>query len=567
MLQIVSGKYFDEKEFYGKLKKIKIVYSNFFYTLPIITPYFSITLVKKDDYPYTYIIEYVINFEKPDSHLKSRIVDFEIFNQILTVCSFSFRAYFSLDKKIVESLCKKESGIELGHPSDYVSNYLEETKEVSSLDIRNFQKFVIKIVNLSREDFKIIISALKTIYDSIGIIAFNFDLSYSMLIYSLESISQNIEISSPKWEYYDPSIKSELDYEFKSICEGNSDRIKKVLLSNSHEKAQEKYIHFIEKNTNESFFIDETWSLKRPVKRSEFRRAIKNAYSTRSGYVHGLIEVFVNLKVYFFASYDIVEYENKPHFTYQGLLRLSNHVILSFIENREIIEHQKFDWKHNLPGIISLNIHPKHHIFLCNSFNVNQATQKYSEFLMIFTESIILSEPFFEMNELLTKFQNEIIKNKANLLDKISMYATYYLFNYFVEETGRLPQCFKIINDNVHLLQTCDIRNFPIRLMLGIGLPWDKNKIKLEFSKYIDNKFNKNSFKLTDFFETLIASYIGNIYLSEMDLSNYLEMYKFALDNNPGKRNLQNGIINAIFSKKGLSHSELISLFKSDSPK
>lgn len=77
-------------------------------------------------------------------------------------------------------------------------------------------------------------AALKIISDSKESLSTNFDLTYSMLVYALESLSQRNDNYQSRWDDYDQKMKAELELVFENLPYEDSVKIKNILIGASN---------------------------------------------------------------------------------------------------------------------------------------------------------------------------------------------------------------------------------------------------------------------------------------------------------------------------------------------
>ncbi|TXP04048.1 hypothetical protein FV256_26700, partial [Escherichia coli] len=156
---------------------------------------------------------------------------------------------------------------------------------VSFDDVSGFSAFIKDVVNLNRSAFKSLMAALKIISDSKESLSTNFDLTYSMLVYALESLSQRNDNYKSDWDDYDQKTRGELE----SVCEHMPGedvcKIKSILIEGKQFRLQKRFKDFILKNLEENYFNE---TERYPIRYSFLSRALDNLYKIRSSFVHEL---------------------------------------------------------------------------------------------------------------------------------------------------------------------------------------------------------------------------------------------------------------------------------------
>ncbi|WP_431022065.1 hypothetical protein [Erwinia rhapontici] len=239
MFQISAGVFFD----LDKIEKHDgtfVFYSNVdvFFPMENNSPYFKLNKVSHDGVN-CYVVNYILLTEKPEQIQAGVVVragDEDYMQQFILLWEFYFDCVARVEKESVKKICalsnfnKNYTKIALE-----VAPYLVEINRNVSFDsVNGFSNFIKDVVSLDRSAFKSLMAALKIISDSKESLSTNFDLTYSMLVYALESLSQRNDTYESNWEDYDQKTRGELDVVFNGIPNKEADKIKKFLLMASN---------------------------------------------------------------------------------------------------------------------------------------------------------------------------------------------------------------------------------------------------------------------------------------------------------------------------------------------
>jgi len=189
-------------------------------------------------------------------------------------------------------------------------------------EIDLFIKFVQKVIDLPRNKYLKVMSAIKNYVDGLQVADKNIDLAYSMMIYSIECLSQNFDKFTPVWDDYPDEVRGKLDKTFQKIPDTKVKHIKSALLKNSNLRLQKRFREFIIKHTNDKFYTEGALESNFAIRKSILDRAARNAYQIRSNYVHILGELQDCLKFSPTARGEIFYDGNEPYFTLAGLTRI-----------------------------------------------------------------------------------------------------------------------------------------------------------------------------------------------------------------------------------------------------
>jgi len=351
-----------------------------------------------------YVINYKNQIEMGNNDTTIRTGDSEIINQFKLLCMFGLRSVFDVDRNYVEILCRKgpKSSTEKIIPTNFVPRFFDYHIHGKYEEIENFKKFVDKTIGLPREQYLAVIKSINAFSQSLQILNYNLDLAYSLMVYSLESLTQKFDKFEPNWEDYEESIQNKLEKLFREeeFEQSTIESIIKILLKSRNLRATKRFIDFTSNHISDTFFKEEADGLKK----SELNLALKNAYKMRSNYVHELKEIEISLKYpQILGGGESIRWENKPYITYAGLTRLVHHVINNFIEKQDQLKKERYNWRQDLPGRIQMEIHPKYWIWKADEFTSNQSIYFFSKFLSLMSGSILNDEKNGKFNRLNAK--------------------------------------------------------------------------------------------------------------------------------------------------------------------
>jgi len=550
MLQIISGKFFKSDDRHIHNAK-GITYSNYSWVQPIKTC--VATLEPVDIYMpvSSYVINYVnqIEKEKIQGFSLVQIGDAEIVQQFQLLCIFGLKAFFDTDRSYVEINCRKnpKSSSDTYLPSIFVHRFFESQIMGQMNEIETFIKFVDKVIGLPRKKYLVVINCLNNFSYALQVLNYNLDLAYSMLIYSLESLSQSFDDFEPTWEDYYPEIKNELNSCFSRIDPSLSGEIRKILLSSSNLRLKQRFINFITDYISDSFFTDEAINTQSTLRKSELKQALGNAYAMRSKYAHQLKPIQEQLRIPQVARGDVFRWHSEnPYLTFGGLTRLAYHVINNFIWKQEYLKNEEYDWRRDLPGIVKLEIAPQYWIWKDEGFTPSQSTRRFSGFLSHLQEAILSNSPLVDLRKLLEKYESLIPTAKQEY--KVPMLAMYYLYHFYIGQEAKRPNYEKFLEQHEDVFNECCIEMMIVHLLPGQEWPWNVDKCVSHYDRYKEQKFSKNALVIPSLIELSLIVKIANVYLKSGKSDKYNEWLDVALFEASGKSDIQK-LINESKSK------------------
>ncbi len=557
MLQIITGKFFKKEERHKSNRKA-VFFSNYGCICPIETCIGTLEPVDIHTIT-TWVFSYVNQREKEGGNFE--IVssgDDEIVEQFRRLAIFGLRAYFASQRHEVEHYCRqtKISITDDSIPSQMLDRYFTVGLRGYNEDPESFQKLVEKTLSLKRERYLATMAALGTFCSALEATSTSLDLAYSMLIYVLESLAHGFDGYEPTWGDYEHNVRKPLDSVLASIPVETSLRIRTALLKSSHLRLMKRFLCFVETHTDDSYFIRGAEGIDGAIRKSEFARALKNAYRIRSGYVHELKPIVSQLRIPAISRQDAFRWRQEPYFTVSGLVRLISHVLNNFIERGESMIHEDVNWRAQLPGIVTLNMAPQYWIHDAASFSPEEANHRYRAFLEHLAANIRLKKPLLDLTSLMETIERYL--NEANDRQKTAMLCLYVVCNFYRPVELRRPNWERVLKDYETLLDTCCIETFSARLAIGANLEWDFQACSQCFEEYDRARFGRSATQIPALFEIAMMAAVANKALAEGKNEAHVSYLQKAILDSPGLIEIQSILREALHNGTNVDCQELL---------
>jgi hypothetical protein len=336
-----------------------------------------------------------------------------------------------------------------------------------------------------------------------------------MLVYSLEALSQNFDGYQPTWK--DHPQNEEMDKLLLEIDEVSAEEIRTLLITDKHLKLTKRFVDFISGHIDDSFYFEEATTIQNALRKSDLEQALKNVYNSRSKYVHSLSPVLAHLKYSRSTEGDVFHWDKQPYLTFNGLVRLTHHVITNFIASQEYIEREDYDYFQDIPGILTYRVAPEYWLGNEQHFSVSQAREWLSSFLGHLQAAIFSGQPLVNMEKIIEKIEANV--KGVTKEHQISMLVLHQLFCCL---TGNYERYALLEVRYSTLLSECHIESMVASLILNQTLPWDLSECIRDYENYSKNRFKKNTIYIPRLIEILLIIEIAN-----MGLRNGIpELYK-----------------------------------------
>lgn len=540
MLQIISGKFFGTGEIIHN-ECNGILYSNASFHAMQPIEYGNIKINTVDwnpGYP-CYVFSYDNCIERtPKTSILVKIGDNVVIEQLKYILSFSMDAIFDESELKVEDLCRQGS-ISENNISSYVDKTFEKQRNLNEEDWEKSIEFYKKMLNLSRDEYKVVMKCLAAYHASFSVFSRDISLAYSILVYALETLCANFDEYTTSWNDYDQNIRKKLDVQLDKVDNGVAEEIRNILVSKEHMKLSRRFSQFILKYINDDYYkaID-----KRQGTESEINQAIAKAYIIRSKYAHELKPIMKQLMdAGISKSSEIFEFQHEIFFTYSGLLRLARTVITNFVISRDEVKSEEYVWDDDLPGTMSMELHPNLWLGKSNDFKF-QNIDKNLEALLYCIEA---EHKVPQMDELVENYMTNILSIKEP--DRWAAYVLAWIYANVVQglDNNYVNKIRILLDKHSEMANKCCIATI---IGNSFGMPtrgFDLEEVVSVINNYDKNKFKKNRLKIHNRIENRIYMAIASSYKAE-DNNSCKYWYEKAYKNAVNDKELQGKILKEI---------------------
>lgn len=517
MLQYLSGKYL--KEYQTK----KITDKDIFYSNTILielvenkekleTPIGTLEIINLNDL-YNSSTSYLLTLNGEIFETNHSYEFPSATNQFRILLSFWFKSVFEFEKIDTERRCRQNNTSLKDQilPCNILPEYFEMNKV--SKDISSFNDFLNSLFKLTRIEYESVITSITAFIYALESIDYNLELSYSLMVFSLESLCQEFDKFENEWKDYSGDLRGKINKlnEQYEISQEYYIELQNILIEDKDLKIKKRFIEFVKLYLDDDFFKEEAKNIKNPVRKSELDSILENVYSIRSGYVHSLNE-FNDIQVLMMQKLDneTMNYDKGKFLTLSGLVRLVHNVLKNFVfQNAELEKEEENPLQIEPPT----NNYPKNGICNEGSFKKEEIRQYFKRFLLHF-EKYSEKDNLNELNEFIINLEDGIKNGIPNGL-KSSAFTLYYLCNKLYDANEGISPNFKKIYYKQHFDQTLNeltIETLLTKLILNEEINWELEEIIECYEKYMKDKSKKKKFILPQYFENIIQIYITNEY-------------------------------------------------------
>ncbi len=362
MLQINSGKLFARG--IGRTNHLRgVLYSNLelFYGYDVMTAAGSLreTDGRRGNRAIVYEIDENIEAAEigPGVLISHTIAPFlEDFSALAT---FGLRAIVSSDAEVVDRLTSTGPGLASYHPPrQFVRRYFDDRIPLQQSEIAPFAEFVDRLIALDRRTFVAAMRAIRTFVSGLHRMRDDLALAYTLLVSAVESLAQDFDGHQTAWQDVDERKRKPLDLALSRASKITGDKVREAILSVEHASLARRYRAFVLRHVDAGYFRGADLVAGGAVARHEIEEALRQAYVIRSRYVHNLRPLPDAIELAE-STRDVTEVDRRPVLTFQGLVRLTHHVITAFVAEGRKVEQEPYNYKREQSGVVVVPLAPE----------------------------------------------------------------------------------------------------------------------------------------------------------------------------------------------------------------
>ncbi|OTG62435.1 hypothetical protein [Acinetobacter silvestris] len=570
MLQICSGKLFSKGVKYRNNLK-GVIYTNLRITRDkrLDTAVGSLWMTNNANYSNAILFEFEELIEdihgEPNKKLSGEMISHGIDNLILdfsSILSFFMNCTASPSHSITERLLSDQIGVSTHKiPKQVINRVFDQAIYCQENDEELFKAFVKQLIGLKRKTFLAVMRAIQTYVTGMQRVADDLELSYTLIVASLESLAQNFDGYKSTWDHYDSKKKKAIDEALCDADEEVSNKVKNAVLEGEHTALGSRFRRFTIENIAPSYFREEAKSVKSPISRFDLDVALKNAYLARSKYVHQLNKLPKRLTFGGFSN-ETCFIDNKAWFTLQGLSRLARHVIIQFIMKQDTVENEPYDYTDEQPNKITLPMSPVYFLHLINLSD--GMAGKIFEGLLLQFEQGLMRTPNIEISNL-----SHIIEhlqkgfNNLNKKDREIYLAIFIMYTSIDPESVNRED---FIHKYSSIIEKPSSASLVIHCLCIMSPNWSLSTHYECLLNYFKERDHKTNFRAPKSIESLIILQLAELYRQSNDNAKVLQLLEMAVENYPDYENLQQFEINYKAEACKINNFEILFPEKDNTP-
>ena len=248
-------------------------------------------------------------------------------------------------------------------------------------DVSKLGKFVDDLIGLQRKAYLASMRAIRNYVTGLHRLADDPELTYTLLVASIESLAQGFDSHRPDWEDYPESKRRKIESALEQADNQITARVQHALLEIEQLAARRRFCDFALDHLRPSYFREEASGLDNPMGRADIPGALKQAYELRSRHIHELQELPTLLTTGFHHG-ESLSIGGITMLTFQGMTRLARHVISEFIRRQPKVDTEPCDYRQQRSGIVEVPLASKYWIGRVKDLTASSGQKRLEGFLV-----------------------------------------------------------------------------------------------------------------------------------------------------------------------------------------
>lgn len=453
------------------------------------------------------------------------------------VASFALNAVVSPDPSIVARLSGGRAEFaSYRPPREFVRRFFDEAVWVNEGEASDLIAFVDQLLALDRKSYLAAMRAMRTFVAGMHRMLDDLGLAYTLLVSAVESLAQDFDAYQTTWLDVDERKRKLVGDALRKASPNTADKVRLAVAAAEHASLGRRYREFVLARVGGTYFREGDALLGRAVGRRELGEALRQAYSIRSRYVHGLKQLPSELTL----AHDFWESTSvggRPALSFQGLSRLTRHVIRSFITDGPKVDREPYNYTLEQAGVVSMRMAAEYWIWQPLR-NPREARQRFGGLLeqLMAVMSRVKDAKLTNLNSVLADVER--LMPRAPKVARPAMYALHVLFNSVLHPDQQRPGWRDFMEKYAELGDAPVSENLIARTIFGSTDEWSLEHHRAAYDRYWSERWTPTGLHAPRLFEAGISLALAERYRAAGNLDQARCMLESAVDNHPGHSGL-----------------------------
>ena len=455
-------------------------------------------------------------------------------NDFAAIVSFALNVTCTPDPELARRLTSGLPGTLVDvPPRSLVRRVFDDQVSCRDKDADLLVKTADDLIGLGRSDYVVAMRAIRNYVKGLHRLADDPELTYTLLVASIESLAQSFDVNGLDWEDYPEDKRHKIDIALAEADDKTIRQVRKALLDIEHMAARRRFRDFAVNHVKPTFYREEALDIDNPVGQADLPGALNQAYDLRSRHIHTLTEL-PSLLTTGFHHGETMDLNGVTMMTFQGITRLSRHVITEFINRKLKMTKEAYDYRPERAGIVEVPLAPEYWIGRAKDLTPSSGQKCLEGFLTQVAEGLRegTKATVTDLRKMLMKVE-KLLPNMSTK-QRRPFLTLYILFNTLV--IGNAP------NDNLERVtkrygkesEIPSVEAMLIHLLLGTVPTWSLEDHRAVHDGYLRDQGKRTCLRIPRSLRANLSLALAERYRDSGDAERARELVATAVENDPG---------------------------------
>ncbi|NGO53445.1 hypothetical protein [Allomesorhizobium camelthorni] len=400
------------------------------------------------------------------------------------LATFGLRAIVSPDPAVVDRLTSKAPGLaSYDPPSKFIRRYFDERIALQEGEIARFKELVDQLLALDRRHFLGAMRAIRTFVTALHRMRDDLALAYTLLVSAVESLAQEFDGYTTSWKDVDERKRVPVDRALAKASKRTGNAVREAILGSEHASLARRYRAFVLHHVDRDYFRAPDLIAGAAIARHELGEALRQAYVLRSRYVHNVRQLpdAITLSD---GDREAAEVDRRPVLSFQGLVRLTHHVITAFIANGPTTTHEPYNYTREQAGVVMVPLAPEMWVGM-PLMSAKQARQRLEGHLEQLVP-VLMNAPNATVTDLRPIFPDmERLAKSCAKLERSQLLTLYALFARLIPKHDHSAKLDALIEQHMDVIGAPSSEALVARTIFGMLEAWSIDVHREALEQYI----------------------------------------------------------------------------------
>ncbi|HUE79129.1 MAG TPA: hypothetical protein VMN38_05815 [Sphingomicrobium sp.] len=453
------------------------------------------------------------------------------------IASFGFDAIVAPDAVLVERLLSgKPTLASYEPPKEFLNRTFTNEIWLKPEETAEFTAFVEAVLGLERRTFNAAMRAIRTYVSGVHRLLDDLGVAYTLMVSAIESLAQDFDGYATSWNDVDERKRIPVEAALRKASPRTAQNVREAISSTEHTSLGRRYRAFVKAHINKEYFRDPSLAGTRALAACELDEALRRGYAVRSRYLHNL-RVLPDAITHPFGHWEVAYVDRHAVLTFQGLARLTRHVIREFVARGHKVDKEPYDYRREEAGIRFVEMAPQYWVWQPLR-HASEARRRLEGHLSQLA-NVLTNAPDAALTDLRPMLGDvERLIDKASAQNQAAMFALYGLFNVHMVPEQRMPRFREILEQHAEVVARPSIESLVAFTIVDETEKWPIEVHRDLVDTYFAKRAVKAGLQAPSIFESAMCLTLAERYRLVGQSEDARAMIGLAVENAPGNRQL-----------------------------